>query len=73
MTSWGVRAATGAIKLYRRISPRLPARCRFTPTCSAYALEAIERHGLRTGLGLTVRRLVRCTPFVPSGTSDPVP
>ncbi|MEU4688436.1 membrane protein insertion efficiency factor YidD [Actinoplanes sp. NPDC023714] len=73
MTSWGVRAATRSIRLYRLISPRLPTRCRYTPTCSAYALTAIERHGLRTGLRLTLRRLARCGPRVPFGTSDPVP
>jgi hypothetical protein len=67
------RAVTGAIRGYRRISPRLPTRCRYTPTCSAYALEAIERHGLRAGLRLAAARLSRCRPGVPFGTADPVP
>ena len=50
-----------------RVSP-----CRFTPTCSAYAIEAIERHGALTGGALTARRLGRCRPGGPSGY-DPVP
>lgn len=50
-----------------RVSP-----CRFTPTCSCYATEAIERHGARRGLSLTARRLARCRPGGPSGY-DPVP
>lgn len=67
------RAVTGAIRGYRVISPRLPTKCRYTPTCSAYALIAIERHGLRAGLRLTAARLARCRPGVPFGTGDPVP
>ena len=49
-----------------------PSPCRFTPSCSAYAVEALEVHGSVRGLWLTVRRLVRCRPFGPSGW-DPVP
>nr|WP_229069833.1 membrane protein insertion efficiency factor YidD [Actinoplanes sp. DH11] len=64
---------TRGITLYRRVSPRLATRCRYTPTCSAYALAAIERHGLGPGLRLTAARLLRCRPGVPFGTSDPVP
>ncbi|GLY06113.1 MULTISPECIES: membrane protein insertion efficiency factor YidD [Actinoplanes] len=67
------RAVTAAIRGYRRISPRLPTRCRYTPTCSAYALAAIERHGLRRGLRLALGRWVRCGPRVPPGTPDAVP
>jgi putative membrane protein insertion efficiency factor len=66
-------AVTTAIRGYRVISPRLPTRCRYQPTCSAYALLAIERHGLGAGLRLTAARLARCRPGVPFGTGDPVP
>nr|WP_255657616.1 membrane protein insertion efficiency factor YidD [Actinoplanes sp. L3-i22] len=67
------RAVTAAIRGYRKVSPRLPTRCRYRPTCSAYALEAINRYGLGKGLRLTAGRLVRCGPRVPLGTGDPVP
>jgi putative membrane protein insertion efficiency factor len=67
------RAVLTAIRGYRRVSPRLPTRCRFTPTCSAYGLEAVERHGLRVGGRLTAARLTRCRPGVAHGTVDPVP
>lgn len=62
------------IHLYRwLVSPLLPRGvCRFHPTCSAYALQALERHGPLKGLWLTARRLVRCQPFHPGGV-DPVP
>ena len=67
------RAVTAAIRGYRRVSPRLPTRCRFTPTCSAYGLEAVQRYGTRRGLMLTAGRLRRCRPGVAYGTPDPVP
>jgi uncharacterized protein len=54
------------------ISPLLPPSCRFTPSCSQYALEAITRHGAAKGTWLAARRLVRCHPFHPGGF-DPVP
>lgn len=61
------------IHLYRGcISPMLPPTCRFTPTCSQYALEAIDRHGPAKGLWLTLKRLSRCHPWGGSGY-DPVP
>lgn len=54
------------------LSPLLPASCRYYPSCSTYAVEALERHGALRGGWLTLRRLVRCNPFRPGGY-DPVP
>ena len=54
------------------ISPVLPPMCRFTPTCSNYALDALRLHGALYGSWLTTRRLLRCHPFHPGG-ADPVP
>ena len=54
------------------ISPLLGPRCRFTPTCSHYAIEAMTRHGAWRGGGLTIQRLCRCHPWGGSG-DDPVP
>jgi putative membrane protein insertion efficiency factor len=63
-----------AVRVYQReISPKLPPGvCRFEPTCSHYAVEALERHGAARGTWLTLRRLLRCRPGVSRG-ADPVP
>lgn len=65
--------ALAFIRFYQRaISPWTPPSCRFTPTCSAYAVTAIERFGVLRGTYLAVRRISRCHPFHPGGF-DPVP
>lgn len=65
--------ALAFVRLYRAtLSPWMPSVCRFEPSCSAYALEALERHGFGRGGWLVLRRLVRCHPFTPAGF-DPVP
>ena len=62
------------IRFYRRFLSRLKGQptCRFTPTCSAYALEAFQKRGFFVGLYLTVTRILRCQPFCAGGW-DPVP
>jgi putative membrane protein insertion efficiency factor len=63
----------GSIRFYRSaISPYTPPSCRFQPTCSAYALQAIEKYGAARGGWLALRRLLRCHPFCKGGY-DPVP
>ena len=67
------RFALALIQFYRyAISPMMAPRCRFYPTCSCYAHEAISTHGVLRGGWLTVRRLSRCHPWHPGGY-DPVP
>jgi putative membrane protein insertion efficiency factor len=66
-------AVIRALRLYKiLISPLLPAACRFHPSCSEYAAEAVEVHGVPRGLWLSLRRLTRCHPFSKGGF-DPVP
>nr|MBQ8890398.1 membrane protein insertion efficiency factor YidD [Clostridia bacterium] len=61
------------VRLYRKfISPLKPPCCRFTPSCSAYAIEAFEKRGFFVGFGLSVWRILRCNPFCRAGY-DPVP
>ena len=67
------RLVLGALAAYKRVlSPLLPAACRFTPTCSEYAAEAVRTHGVLPGLRLAALRLLRCRPFSQPG-HDPVP
>ena len=67
------RLLLALLRLYRRfISPALPPSCRFTPSCSAYAADAIRMHGAARGSWLAARRLLRCGPWHPGG-HDPVP
>ena len=69
----GRRLVVSLLAAYKRwVSPLLPAACRFQPTCSDYAREAVELHGVRHGGLLTVWRLLRCQPFSRGGF-DPVP
>jgi len=71
--SLGMRMATGLITGYQRyISPFLGPRCRFHPTCSTYAGQAIKRFGVVRGIWLALRRIVRCQPLCEGGI-DPVP
>jgi putative membrane protein insertion efficiency factor len=66
------RALTAPIRLYQRlISPALPRRCKYEPTCSAYAAQAIKRFGPVRGMILAVWRVLRCNPFSRGGY-DPV-
>ena len=62
------------IKFYQRaISPWLPARCRYSPTCSQYAVEAITKYGAAKGGWLALKRFLRCHPFTKRDYFDPVP
>lgn len=73
MTSIARRVFMGPIRFYQRaISPLKPPTCRFYPTCSQYALEAIDVHGVWKGLGLGTWRLLKCGPWHPGGI-DHVP
>jgi len=72
-TSVMARFVAWLLRGYQRvISPLLPARCRFYPTCSEYARQALLKHGALWGGWLTVKRLVKCGPWHPGG-HDPVP
>ena len=68
-----VKPLIAIIKSYQKwISPSLPARCRYQPTCSQYCIEALSIHGLFKGFFLGIRRVLRCHPWGGSG-HDPVP
>jgi hypothetical protein len=73
MRSWPQAALIGAVRGYRFfLSPWLGSACRFEPTCSAYALDALGRHGAAAGMALTLGRIGRCHPWCDGGL-DPVP
>ena len=68
------RALLKAIRFYQTaVSPLFPPRCRFIPTCSQYALEAVEKYGAWKGGWLAFKRLLRCNPFYKGDYFDPVP
>ena len=67
------RMMLALLRFYKReISPMLPDACRFRPTCSEYAMQAIQKYGALKGGYLAIRRILRCHPFNPGGY-DPVP
>lgn len=67
------RVLLAMLRFYKRsISPLLPPACKYTPTCSEYAMEAIQKHGVIKGVGLAIWRILRCNPFAKGGY-DPVP
>jgi uncharacterized protein len=73
MTAWPRLVLIALVRLYRfALSPWLGSSCRFEPTCSAYALEALQAHGAVAGSALTMARLARCHPWCRGGL-DPVP
>ena len=68
------RLMLAAIRFYRRcVSPAKPPCCRYIPTCSQYAIEAIEKYGALKGGWLAFKRICRCNPFSKRGPYDPVP
>jgi uncharacterized protein len=71
--SWAARTCIGAVRVYQwTLRPFIGANCRFYPTCSEYAVEALRRHGALRGVGLAGRRVLRCNPWNEGGY-DPVP
>lgn len=73
ISQWVAQVLIAPIRFYQRyISPLTPPACRFTPTCSQYAIEALRKHGPIKGLALAIWRILRCNPWGGSGY-DPVP
>lgn len=66
------RAVSSVIRLYRALSATRPPTCRYWPTCSAYALDAVDSYGARHGMVMALKRVVRCHPWGGHGV-DPVP
>ncbi|MGH9533610.1 MAG: membrane protein insertion efficiency factor YidD [Terriglobales bacterium] len=72
MKAVAAKMVIGALRAYQAVvSPWLPAACRYSPTCSQYAIEAVRRYGATRGLWIAARRLARCHPFH-AGGYDPV-
>lgn len=72
-TSIAAKLLTGSVRFYQcAVSPMFPPACRFTPTCSSYAIEALQTHGAAKGSWLALRRIARCHPWGGCGY-DPVP
>ena len=69
---WPRRAVAGCIRAYQLAAAPFPSACRYTPSCSMYALEAVRRYGALKGIWLGARRILRCHPFH-AGGYDPVP
>jgi putative membrane protein insertion efficiency factor len=72
LTQWPRRLVIGLIRLYQVAASPFPSPCRFSPTCSMYAIGAVSRYGVVRGSWVAARRILRCHPFGGSG-SDPVP
>ncbi|MEE8193537.1 MAG: membrane protein insertion efficiency factor YidD [Gemmatimonadales bacterium] len=72
LTRWPRNAVTVLIRAYQVAASPFPSPCRFAPTCSTYALEAVRRYGALKGSWLGVKRILKCHPFHPGGP-DPVP
>jgi uncharacterized protein len=72
LTRWPREALKTVVRVYRVLASPFGSPCRYQPTCSTYALEALERHGALKGSWLMLRRLARCHPFH-AGGFDPVP
>ena len=72
LTSWPRRGVVLLIRAYQLAASPFPSPCRFAPTCSMYALEAVQRYGVLKGSWLGMRRILSCHPFNPGGF-DPVP
>lgn len=73
MRGWAQGLIIGIIRLYQRtLSRLLPATCRYRPSCSEYAVQAVQTHGVVKGLWLGLRRILRCHPFT-AGGYDPLP
>jgi len=73
MTRVPQKVVLGVLRFYKRyISPTLPPSCRYTPTCSEYAYEAVAKYGVVRGGWMGIKRVLRCHPFAPGGY-DPVP